>query len=501
MKRLAAFLGLCRALPALILAQTNDSTLRPVAFQSGIEQAALGQQADQLARDVATLMDELQRNGFPAESLTGLTSLVGQLEAVGGADMKPLADRLRRVAESSGGDLRAAVADAYRDQQSIELRLASLSRQLVVQQLRADAIRQLELLIGRQLAAQRETRTLGSTANRPADRVNLLESDQAAIGTELAGFFQTGETLLSRLQDNDPAAALNGTSPVNSPNFAERVNAPYLTTLSDEALAAVKAGKFPEAFARQAALLAEFRRILDGVLASQPVTQRLASALQQLEALKQEQAALAADPAPNAAAQQALADEAQLLAQQVAPVSPAAAEAMTKAQAAMLPSPPPPAGTPPPPAEAAAQPAAAEQALAQAQDALQQQLAQAQATDAAQAQATAANEPAQTGDSPGAAENKGQGEGPGKTPSAGTMAGPSDGKPSPPGQQAGGRGGSGENLGLMAAAPGPDGGPAQTVGALKPGEQAALQSLQNERYPAEYSAWVQQYWRNLAAQP
>ncbi len=349
MKRLAAFLGLCRALPALILAQTNDSTLRPVAFQSGIEQAALGQQADQLARDVATLMDELQRNGFPAESLTGLTSLVGQLEAVGGADMKPLADRLRRVAESSGGDLRAAVADAYRDQQSIELRLASLSRQLVVQQLRADAIRQLELLIGRQLAAQRETRTLGSTANRPADRVNLLESDQAAIGTELAGFFQTGETLLSRLQDNDPAAALNGTSPVNSPNFAERVNAPYLTTLSDEALAAVKAGKFPEAFARQAALLAEFRRILDGVLASQPVTQRLASALQQLEALKQEQAALAADPAPNAAAQQALADEAQLLAQQVAPVSPAAAEAMTKAQAAMLPSPPPPAGTPPRP--------------------------------------------------------------------------------------------------------------------------------------------------------
>ena len=42
------------------------------------------------------------------------------------------------------------------------------------------------------------------------------------------------------------------------------------------------------------------------------------------------------------------------------------------------------------------------------------------------------------------------------------------------------------------------GDPAQVVGALRREEREAFNALQNERYPAEYSAWVQQYWRNLA---
>jgi len=45
------------------------------------------------------------------------------------------------------------------------------------------------------------------------------------------------------------------------------------------------------------------------------------------------------------------------------------------------------------------------------------------------------------------------------------------------------------------------GDPAQVVGALRHDEREAMLTLQQERYPAEYSAWVRQYWRNLAKEP
>ena len=50
---------------------------------------------------------------------------------------------------------------------------------------------------------------------------------------------------------------------------------------------------------------------------------------------------------------------------------------------------------------------------------------------------------------------------------------------------------------LLAGGGPEDAGPAHALGALRREERDAFNALRNERYPAEYSAWVQQYWRNL----
>jgi hypothetical protein len=567
----------------------NDDALRPIAFQNGVNQQALGAETAALAREILALIDELQRNGFPLQSLSALTDLAAQLQTLGGEEMTSIAARLRKLGENAQADPRATATEAYLAQQAIESRLKTLARQISIQQLREETARRLEALITRQLAIQRETKAIAA-AKPDAERQRILESDQTGIGDDLNTFFQTGENLLSRLRETDTPAA--GAAPAG-PTFAERINGSHLTTLSTEAVAELKGKRYPSAYARQEALVVELRKILQGILSSLPKEQRLANALQQVSALRQQEEARQQSKTPdNPDSRQDAADQAQNLANQVAPLSPEAAEALRKAQQSLQDKPTPPGqqtaqqpanqpespqqpgqdkSSPQKPDQAGdqtaqqnsppnaqqpqpgqdpgqqqpqpgeqqpgqqtaqqpgqdqqpgqqkpgdqqqpgQQPSPAAQALAKAEAALQKALADAQAQ--AQAQNGQGQQP--NGQQPGQQQaNNGQpqqgqqtGQGqqqPGQpqTPQAGqgqqTAQTGQDGQP--PGQnQPGGtpQSGPGDSQSQIAGH-GPDsGGPAQVVGALRPQEREAFTALQGERYPAEYSAWVQQYWRNLA---
>src|SRR5690606_24558052 len=132
-------------------------------------QENLGNETAELARAINGLMAELERNGFPPQSLGGLNELVSQLGTVGGDDMSAIAARLRKLGETADGDARGTVADAYVAQQAIENRLKNLAQQIAVRQLREQAVNRLEALITRQLATQRETRAVSALPD-PADR-------------------------------------------------------------------------------------------------------------------------------------------------------------------------------------------------------------------------------------------------------------------------------------------------------------------------------------------
>ena len=502
---------------------TADDALRPIAFQNGVNQQSLGTETAEIARTIDALIDELQRNGFPVQSLSGLTELAAQLNALGGTEMTAIATRLRRLGENAQADPRATAAEAYLAQQAIETRLKTLARQISIQQLREETARRLETLITRQLAIQRETRAI-ATAKPDADRQRLLESDQTGIGEDLTTFFQTGENLLARLRENDAAAAKRTTTsapapgattpaPAPAPTFSERINGAYLTGLSTEATDHLKGKRYPDAYGRQESLVAELRKILQGILSSLPKEQRLASALQQVSALRQQEAARPQTTTPEN--KQAAADQAQSLANQVAPLSPEAAAALLQAAQETLQKTPGPQTTPPttPPATPPAAssqppqpgqqpgkkgkqpeppdsqppgPSAAAQSLANAEAALRQALTQAQA-------ANSQNQPGQ-GQQPGQPQGQpqqGQGQ---QTAQTGQ-----DGQSPNPNQQGGRQqAGLGDTQNQIAGSGPNSGDPAQVVGALRREEREALNTLQNERYPAEYSAWVQQYWRNLA---
>lgn len=549
----------------------TDDALRPIAFQNGVNQQALGTETAALAREITALIEELQRNGFPLQSLNALTELAAQLQSLGGTEMSGIAARLRKLGESAQADPRATATEAYLAQQAIETRLKTLARQISIQQLREETARRLEALITRQLAIQRETKAI-ATAKPDAERQRLLESDQSGIGEDLATFFQTGENLLARLRETSatPAAATQ--------TFAERINAPLLTTLSTEAVTELKGKRYPTAYGRQESLVVELRKILQGILSSLPKEQRLASALQQVSALLQQQQAAdqAQTPATPETNQQA-ADQAQNLANQVAPLSPQAAAALQQAQAALQnpQSTPPPsnsqaqnqqAAQPTPPNQAGAQqaanqpqnpqgqqaasqqpnqaaqadpaqpepgsqqkgdpeqgqpnPSAATAALAAAQAALQNALAQAQQQNSQQGQqpgqpqgqqqAGAQQQPGQpqngqqqtaqgqqqSGQQSGQQQQQGQGRQTAQNGQQQLGSGQLQANGQPPGDRVGDGRGDAQN---QIANHGPDAqGSAETVGALRREEREAFTALQGERYPAEYSAWVQQYWRNLA---
>ncbi len=584
-RRLALVIGHSSlVLSSAALLAAADDALRPIAFQNGINQQSLGTETAELARAIDELIDELQRNGFPVQSLSGLSELASQLNALGGTEMTAIATRLRRLGENAKTDPRATATEAYLAQQAIETRLKSLARQISIQQLREEAARRLEALIARQIAVQRETRSI-ATATADAERQRLLESDQAGIGEDLGSFFQTGENLLSRLRETDSPAAPSAPS-ADTPGaagntFSERINGAYLNTLSTEALDHVKGKRFPEGYARQGALVVELRKILQGILSSLPKEQRLANALQEVSALRQQEEARAKTRTSTEESKQAAAEQAQKLADQVAALSPEAAAALKEAAKEVLlatvepppPSPsdpttppdgettPPPAkdpntepqqtaskgtpetssgeqqaatspasgtsresgnepgaeppskastqtagtqppesssgeqqaGAPQPGEESKAQSAAAE-SLAAAEAALQKALAQ------AQSQAQAAQGKSQPGQ-----PNSPQGQQQANAQQSGLQQGEQQQQPQglhnsqmvqDGGQSSAGGFGNAQN---QITGRGPStADPAQVVGALRREEREAFTALQNERYPAEYSAWVQQYWRNLA---
>ena len=583
------FAAACILLAASHVRAASADTLRPIAFQNGVNQQALGAETAELARSINALIDELQRNGFPAQSLSGLTELAAQLNTLGGTEMAGIASRLRRLGETSQTDTRATATEAYLAQQAIETRLKTLARQISIQQLRQETARRLEALITRQLAIQGETRAIAA-AKPVAERQRLLQSDQSGIGDDLATFFQTGETLLSRLRENDTRAAAapsTGADPTVQ-TFAERINGPYLTTLTTEAVDQLKGKHYPEAYGRQTALIAELRKILQGILSSIPKEQRLADALQQVSALRQqEEASQQAKTPASAEANQAAADQAQTLANQVAPLSPAAAAALTQAGQALqaqaaTPSSRPtttPAGARPPtppnnrnngqqqasnqqsghqqnqngqqqpgqpqsgqpntpqgnqPSQAQNQsgqpqnqPPSAAQSLATAENALRNALTQAQSQSpnaqnqqSGQPNTPQGNQPSQAQNQSGQPQNQ-NGQQQANSQQSGQQQNQNgqqqSGQPQsgqnqqtnnqsigqngvPPGRQQGNPQTSG-NSGTQNQIAGHGdmtGDPAQVVGALRREEREAFNALQNERYPAEYSAWVQQYWRNLA---
>ena len=521
--RLALVAGVMPVAPRVFAA---EDALRPIAYQNGVNQDALGAETAELARSINALIDELQRNGFPPQSLAGLNDLVAQLGALGAADMSAIATRLRGLGENTKTDSRGTVSEVYVAQQAIETRLKALAQQIALRQLREEAVHRLEALIARQLAAQRETQALASVRS-PGPRQSLLESDQSGVSEDLDGFFQTGETLLTRLQARITGTAAAPAAPAPASGFAERVNATALSAFSSEALEQIKGRHYAEASARQEALLVELKKLLQGMLSSLPKDQRLASALQQVAALRQQETARQENgQKPDAQADQAAADRAQLLAAQIAPVNPEAAADLANAQKALQSSatkgapatpapatpatpgskppatpsstapatasaspPTPPASaakpsgtsgaTPPPaspsspsspsdPSKSAAARADALAALTRAEAALRQQLA-----------STQAEQP------PGSATG---------SPDASSQP-PMPGNRPPQNSSSGGGQTTVANHGDLT------GGPAQVVGALQHDDREAMLTLQQERYPAEYSAWVRQYWRNLAKEP
>ncbi len=568
---------------SFVLAQTApvesaDDALRPIAYLNGVTQQGLSTETAELARSITALMGELQRNGFPEQSLDGLKQLVAQLGTLGGDDMAAIADRLRGLGEDPGLDAREAVTAAYVAQQAIEARLKALAKKIAVRQLREETVRRLETLIARQLATQRETKSIVNVAS-PGTRQQLLATDQRGIGDDLEGFFQTGETLLSNLRESSGAA----TAEAAGASFTERINGALLNTYSSEALDLIEHAKYADAHVRQNLLLAELNRILQGILSSQTKEERLASALMQVSALRQEQEARdKSDKETNPEEAQAAADEAKLLTAKVAAVDKEAAKAVDEAQKVLQkeadaaaekaknPATPEktspasktakaeseaktpeagetpkvaaakdPAAKPESSKEQAAQPAAAEagQQAAAAEpgakpeaaepgEAAGEQTAEAKSTgekgedkkgegektagqtpapseastalaaaEAAlrkelsteQAKETAAKQLAAGKNQPGQPNQPGQAQPPSTSQKPGQKS--NDGKSSQ----------GGEDSGLVAnqGATGTEG-PAQSVGALNRAEREAMASLQNERYPAEYAPWVQQYWRNLA---
>ncbi|MBC8041074.1 MAG: hypothetical protein H7Y06_11060, partial [Opitutaceae bacterium] len=96
-----------------VAAAATDDALRPIAFQNGVNQQALGAETAALAREITTLIEELQRNGFPLQSLNALTELAAQLQALGGTEMSGIAARLRKLGESAQADPRATATEAY----------------------------------------------------------------------------------------------------------------------------------------------------------------------------------------------------------------------------------------------------------------------------------------------------------------------------------------------------------------------------------------------------
>ncbi|MET0263229.1 MAG: hypothetical protein ABW223_10055 [Rariglobus sp.] len=606
------------ALLAVVQTRADDAALRPVAFQNGVNQQALSTETAELARAITELIDELQRNGFPIQSLSGLTELAAQLNSLGGTEMSQIASRLRKLGESAQADPRATATEAYVAQQAIENRLKTLARQISIQQLREETARRLETLITRQLSIQRETKAIAS-AKPEAERQRILESDQSSIGEDLITFFQTGDNLLSRLRENNTPAATptipGAAGDASGSTFAERINGTYLTTLSNEAVEHLKNKRYPDAHGRQESLIAELRKIHQGILSSLPKEQRLANALQQVSALRQQQEANQQAQTPQTReAAQAAADQAQNIANQVAPLSPEAAAELRRAQNELRnqqPQPPdanrqannPPRPNQPQPGQTQpSQPQAGQQqspdrqannpqpqpgqqqqpdnqasnqpqpgqspqpsqpqqgqqqagtpqqqpgqqpegsqnqqsqsgaaaALAAAEAALRQELAQTQQQNGQnQGQQQAGNQQ-QQGQQQG---QQGQQNQPGQQQAANQQNGqgqPQPGQGQQQGQQQPGQGqqqqqGQGQQTAQTGkdgqspnanqqqgnqqgqgagdaqnqiAGHGPDSGdPAQVVGSLRRDEREAFTALQGERYPAEYSAWVQQYWRNLA---
>jgi Ca-activated chloride channel family protein len=584
----------CAVFASAPVQAADDAALRPIAFQNGVNQQSLGAETAELARAIDELINELQRNGFPVQSLAGLSELATQLNSLGGGEMTAIAARLRRLGENAQTDPRATAAEAYLAQQAIETRLKSLARQISIQQLREETARRLETLIARQVAIQRETRAIATTS-ADADRQRLLESDQNGIGEDLSSFFQTGENLLSRLRENTTTAAPGSTpAPAAGPSFSDRINGAYLNTLCGEAVEHLKSKRYPDAYARQGALIVELRKILLGILSSLPKEQRLANALQEVSALRQQEEARAKTETVTEESKQAAADQAQNLADQVAAISPEAAAELKEAAKEILETPtapetptPPTPPTPPeekdkdkkkkkkekgqekesekvvgkeasqtptektsttetpgkakPEEEAAATKTPAEppetgteakspaaESLAKAEAALQKALTQAQAQAAAakpqspgQQQTGKEQQTAQGQQQQGQQQQNGQQQN--QTAQQQNQNGQqqNDQQQNQNGQQQANNQSQGENQqqqdgnnanmdanesgggyadsSKQLRGVGPNArGPAQVVGALRSEERDAFNALQNERYPAEYSAWVQQYWRNLA---
>ncbi|CAM3168494.1 hypothetical protein [Rariglobus hedericola] len=320
---------------ATINARAADESLRPIAFQNGVNQQSLGTETAELSRDITDLIEELQRNGFPLQSLSGLTELAAQLNALGGTEMTAIAARLRKLGENAQADPRATATEAYVAQQAIEARLKSLARQISIQRLREEAVRRLEALIARQTAIQRETKAIYAV-NPDAERRRLLESDQSGMGDDLTTFFQTGENLVGRLREKDaPAGQAAPATPDTTGSFTQRVNGTYLASLSTEALDHIKGQRYVDAFRRQDYLIAELRKILVSTLESIPKEQRLANALQQVSALRQQEEANNQNKSATPESKQEAADRAKNLADQVASVSPEASKALNDAQKAL----------------------------------------------------------------------------------------------------------------------------------------------------------------------
>lgn len=602
----------CAVLASAPLGAATDDALRPIAFQNGVNQQSLSTETAELARAIDELIDELQRNGFPLQSLAGLSELAAQLNALGGTEMSAIATRLRRLGENAQADPRATAAEAYLAQQAIENRLKSLARQISIQQLREEAARRLEALIAREVAIQRETRAIAAVPP-DAERQRLLESDQEGVGEDLTSFFQTGENLLTRLREkNAPAATPTAPAPASSTTFSDRINGAYLNTLSTEALEHLKAKRYPDAYAREGALIVELRKILQGILSSLPKEQRLANALQEVSALRQQEEAREKTETSTEESKQEAADKAESLADQVATISPEAAAALKEA-AKEIKEAPTSSETPPSSSQASTPPeksgeekskeeektgtepetgkkseeiAGKEQgkepgkeqgkdsgtepskekgseevagtesskekgseevadtgkpeeksegksgeesskpgsetksptseALAKAEAALQKALAEAQALASGAKPSTPGQEQSGKGEQQQPGQNQPQTAQQGQQPKGeqqGEQQGKEQGKNGP--QQASNEQQSGQlqdsqmpsdsslsesRGGNQVGGHGPTsgGGPAQVVGALRSEEREAFNALQNERYPAEYSAWVQQYWRNLA---
>ena len=92
---------------ATLNARAADENLRPIAFQNGVNQQTLSTETAELAKQITALIEELQRNGFPIQSLSGLTELAAQLNSLGGKEMAGIASRLRKLGESAAADPRA----------------------------------------------------------------------------------------------------------------------------------------------------------------------------------------------------------------------------------------------------------------------------------------------------------------------------------------------------------------------------------------------------------
>ncbi|MBC8039745.1 MAG: hypothetical protein H7Y06_04315, partial [Opitutaceae bacterium] len=329
MKTLHYTLGLLFVTSALA---QNDDALRPAAYQGSVAQDNLVKDTQQLSTELTALVGELERNGFTGTTLEEVQALTKVLEEVGGADMVEIAAKLRAAAKGKTNQSgTAALTDAYTAQQQVETRLRTIARQLALRQMRETLISQIQKLIVRQILTQKNT--AGLNAQSPADRIKLTVSDQTAIGSDLTGIFDAGESLLAKLKEGKTPTAAN--TDAVQPTFTDKVNGMLITSLAQEAIANLQKNNFPQATRGQQSLVAELQRILQSIISSQPKTERVAAALNAVKALQAQQAALApqlaADPQAAAQAQATLAAQALALQSQVAAASPAAASSVTQA--------------------------------------------------------------------------------------------------------------------------------------------------------------------------